>query len=769
MAEVKTRIFPKRGKLFSGLTDDILSTVLWSLLSFCTARAVFLGEASVFGTAAVGASKRTASVGAALGAILGYISLGDPEEKLRQIASVLVIFASKLLLERFANGEVLTVLITGASVAFVSFGYAAGTLLSGYNAGYALAETLLAAGSAYFFKRSETAFEHRKPVMTLSSGDKACVLVTLSIAAASLVNITFGKISLGAVIAAVLVLISANYGGVSSGAVAGISSGTVLGIAAGNLSTTVPAFGIGGLVCGIFAVFGKWGTALSFVTVQLIAAILSTDHYPDYTGFYEAVAASVLILLLPKKLGKFISNVSAYDENKLSSATVKELILSKMGRAADGLIDLSTATAKVSESLEKASTLDLSTVLNNAAKTYCRECPKSFECWQAKKDSTTKVFCEMAESVKRNKTPDFPADFSEICPRKDALFNDIKVKYKEASFKNSQERKIKNIRSVLTDQFSATALLLKDIAADTAVVKAVDKKLSLGVKNIFDGHNIPLFASTCYYTAEGLVNIEVSGAKERLKNADMVDITEEISDLCGCDMGKPVKRDTENARRLFFCEKPLIEADFGTASINAEGEKFCGDSCEHFVDQYGCAHLILSDGMGSGEHAALDAMMTGGLVARLVRAGFRFGSAIKLVNSALLLKSEDESLATVDALSVNLYTGCADFYKAGAECSFVLKNGRVSKVESQTLPIGILGGTEYEQNSMRLSCGDIAVLLTDGVTFTGSDWIPSELKSLAEKPADDIAKGIAETAHKRRTDGHSDDITVAVIKLNSAY
>jgi len=310
--------------------------------------------------------------------------------------------------------------------------------------------------------------------------------------------------------------------------------------------------------------------------------------------------------------------------------------------------------------------------------------------------------------------------------------------------------------------------LLRDIAAEAANVKSVDKKLSFAVKNIFESRGIPLFACTCYYTAEGLFNAEVSGAKERLKKADIRAITEEISDICGCDMAKPVKRDTENARRLIFCEKPLAEAKFAKVSINAKGEKFCGDCAEQFVDQYGCAHMILSDGMGSGEHAALDSMMTSGLVARMIRAGFRFGPAIKLVNSALLLKSEEESLATVDAFSINLYTGAANFYKAGAEASFVLKNGRTSKVENISLPAGILGGAEYEQSGMYLGAGDIVLLVTDGVTASGSDWISSELKSLAEKSAEEIAEDIAKTAYERRRDGHSDDITAAVIKLVAA-
>ena len=43
---------------------------------------------------------------------------------------------------------------------------------------------------------------------------------------------------------------------------------------------------------------------------------------------------------------------------------------------------------------------------------------------------------------------------------------------------------------------------------------------------------------------------------------------------------------------------------------------------------------------------------------------------------------------------------------------------------------------------MRLWEGDIVVLVTDGTTATGSEWIPSELKSLAEKSPEEIAENV---------------------------
>ena len=770
MTEVKIKSpAEKIGSVLKTAAPDFLSIALWALVSFVASKALLFGKTAPFGVAAVASSKRSSAVGAAFGAAIGYIFSDNPENTLRYVAAVLIAFGAKLVFERFANGDVVSVLIAAGATAFASFGYAAATIISGYNSLMALAETVVCAGTAYFFKRAGNAFEHGKPIMSLSGSDRACVIMAAAIGAASLSEVFIGKMSAGGIAASAIVLLASGYGKESGGAIAGTAAGTVVSITSGNFGTEIAGYALGGLLSGVFSVFGKIGSAAVFVLTRLMICLLAEGEYPNYIPVYESVAAAAIFMLVPEKAGRFISSVAFRDESLADSVTVKELVLSKMGRAADGLSDIALATKKVAASVAKENTEGMSNVLNFAADKNCRLCSKNGFCWQKNYSETTKAFYEIGKAVKFGKEPEKTGFFSENCVRAEYVYNDIKNKYKETAKKNSSERKIKNIREVVTDQFEGIALLLKDIAAESAAVKSVDKKLSVAIRNVFEGKNVPLFACTCYYTVDGCINVEVSGAKERLKKLDTVAVTEELSDICGCDLSKPVKRDTENARRLVFCEKPLVEAKFGCVSINAEGEKFCGDCAEYFTDQYGCAHMILSDGMGSGEHAALDSMMTAGLVARMVRAGFRFGPAIKLVNSALLLKSEDESLATVDAFSMNLYTGAAVFYKAGAETSFVLKKGHVSKVESISLPAGILGGAEYEQNSMRLWEGDIVVLVTDGTTATGSEWIPSELKSLAEKSPEEIAEGIAKTAFDRRNDGHSDDITVLVMKIVSGY
>ena len=81
--------------------------------------------------------------------------------------------------------------------------------------------------------------------------------MSAAIFAASMTGITFGKISLGGIAASFVVLVSAGYGKESGGSVAGVAAGTAVSLASGNMSTVLSGYALGGLVSGIFSVFGK--------------------------------------------------------------------------------------------------------------------------------------------------------------------------------------------------------------------------------------------------------------------------------------------------------------------------------------------------------------------------------------------------------------------------------------------------------------------------------------------------------------------------------
>ena len=178
--------------------------------------------------------------------------------------------------------------------------------------------------------------------------------------------------------------------------------------------------------------------------------------------------------------------------------------------------------------------------------------------------------------------------------------------------------------------------------------------------------------------------------------------------------------------------------------------------------------MVLSDGMGTGGRAAVDGAMASGLMSRLLKAGFGFDCSLKILNSSMLFKSTDESLATVDVASLDLYTGKLNLLKAGAAPTVVRRSGRTGKAESSSLPAGILRNIGFDKASLKMRENDIIIMLSDGAASEGTDWIREELESFEGGKAQHLAEHLAQSAKRRRSDTHEDDITVMAAIIERA-
>ena len=170
--------------------------------------------------------------------------------------------------------------------------------------------------------------------------------------------------------------------------------------------------------------------------------------------------------------------------------------------------------------------------------------------------------------------------------------------------------------------------------------------------------------------------------------------------------------------------------------------------------------MLISDGMGTGGRAAVDSAMVSGLFSRMIRSGFGYDCSLKIINSSMLFKSTDESLATVDITAIDLFGGECELLKAGAAPTFVRRNGKVGKAESSSLPPGILRNVAFDKAYLKLKSEDIVVMVSDGATFDDTEWISKIINNWTIGSAQQLADEIAFAARRRRNDGHNDDITV---------
>ena len=149
------------------------------------------------------------------------------------------------------------------------------------------------------------------------------------------------------------------------------------------------------------------------------------------------------------------------------------------------------------------------------------------------------------------------------------------------------------------------------------------------------------------------------------------------------------------------------------------------------------------------------------------QAGIGPEAALQVVNSALIAKSGDESLATLDLVLLDCFSGAANFYKAGAAVSVVRRKGQASLVDAPSLPVGILNETSFARRDDVLGDGDLVVLMSDGAVAAGDDWILRAVEGYAGSLPQELAEELVSGAIARRSDGHDDDVTVLVLQLKA--
>ena len=157
-----------------------------------------------------------------------------------------------------------------------------------------------------------------------------------------------------------------------------------------------------------------------------------------------------------------------------------------------------------------------------------------------------------------------------------------------------------------------------------------------------------------------------------------------------------------------------------------DGESVCGDSVSSFESREGQLCLLLSDGSGCGEPARRESALTSRLLRQFLEAGIDTEAALKTLNAAMALRSEESgAFSTIDLLTVALGSGDAALYKYGAAPTYVKKGGSVRRITGHALPVGLRGSAaEPDITRVTLKAGSFVVMISDGVADPMSDdWL----------------------------------------------
>lgn len=624
-------------------------------------------------------------------------------------------------------------------------------------------QVVMGAASASFLERGVKVVRERKaPADRL---DSTALAVMGALLLMGLDSAAAGGVTLGRTAAVTAVLCAARIGGGGLAAVTGLVCGLAVGFATGDFPPAITVYGLGGMLAGIFSAFGRTGSTLAFLfTYGVISAMTAGSA----AGFVEVGLGSLVFLMIPLgwfRLGAAMLRPAAADEE-----AVKLVVEERLQAAASALRDVSQTTRDVARRLADVSGGELNAVYDQVGERLCRGCPYRLTCWEEQYGDTVAALARGMGRLRQGK-PIAGEDLLDglgRCQQREEIARYLTGEYRAWVSREEDRLLSSRMRSVVTDQFDGLALALEGVGAAMGEIGAGDRVLAAKVKELFLDARMEPQGAVCWKNRQGRTVIKVTVPRYKLTRAVPAELMKELGAVTDLRFGCPVLSDGGRWAQYTFYERAPYAAEYGAYQITSGGNKLCGDSYRFLTLQGGAAHLVLSDGMGSGGGAAVDSTMAAALITRLLEAGLGYESALHLVNSALAVKSGEESLATVDGVRIDLYTGQMELYKAGAAPTVVVRDGHSLTVDSNSLPAGILTQVSFERSDISLGVGDLVVLLSDGATTQGSEWIARMAEE--EKPGDlnEFCKKVANTARLRRSDGREDDITVLCCRLVNA-
>ena len=751
---------------WSDILTAVLKHFLFALCGFLTTKGrLFVGLAP-FGLAFTGGVPSSFIMSTSFGTALGYLLSPTELSFFRYFVTVFGIAAVRLLaISSLKNAA--KPIFSALSVGLVSV--ATGLVAVKSDAteiALAVSEALLAAGGAYFISRSLEVLS--RDTVGITSEEMGAVLISTGIVFSGFFGIMMGEISLGRIIAFALLLVISRFSGVVPSSIFGITF-AVFALVCGTDPAAAVMIAFAALISGVFSPLGKYGVLVSSaIAVFSSSAIMGAE---GVVYIIEMAAAALIYVFVPRTIGVKIAKFLAPLPNTEPPNGLKKSITMRLGFAANALTDVSSTVEQVAGELAKINAPDFSDVFDGIEETACRGCAMRVHCWETRREGTVAAVIEITKAIKQG-LPEVdatvPDEFRGRCTRFKTVVSSTVRCYTSYASRIAAESRIDEVRSVISDQFLGISKLLNDMVDEIEQGEIFDNTAANNILSSLKNIDIVADGCCCKIDKYGRMSVEI-----RIKNTkdtviNRMQIMRQVSLAASRDFDAPCITNFGNETIINMVERCTLKADVGVSQIISAPHTLCGDAYRYFYDGKGRIIMILSDGMGAGGRAAVDSAMAAGLIGRLIKAGFGYDCSLSILNSSMIFKSTDESTATVDIAAVDLHTGRCDLFKAGAAPTLVRRSGRTGKAQSTSLPAGILREISFDKATIRLRPGDILLLLSDGATAMGTEWICKELEEWENGSAQELSEKISHAAKRRRTDTHEDDISVMALIIEKA-
>ena len=613
-------------------------------------------------------------------------------------------------------------------------------------------------GAAFAPPRDEN--DWRRPVTLL-------VLTATVLLSLSGINL-FGVFAPARAGALLLVLAAAYLGGPAAGAAAGVAFGAAMDLNIGYGALFTCCYGLCALVAGLFHDSGRGWFSVCALGSGLCAAMLGVEHPLFISLIAELFCAVLMFAALPPFVWEAIRRSLLPDTlmGEAASQRVRRLAGTCATEAAQAFYELYLAMLHGVSEGKAAGDRNIRAVFDYASDHVCKNCMLCTQCWQRDYVSTLAALNDVTQPMLqrgRAEMSDFPYHFAARCARLPELMRAINSALFALRERESLRRQQEENQSLLARQYAGITDILRQLGAEVTQDETAQPLMERQVRRYAAAFGW-IDRVCAVRDSQGRLTVELygEGIDDIMKQGD--GFSAGLSALLGVTLTAPEKKKGSQGIHVEMHERAPYRAVVGIGRQQKEGASVSGDNACYFLTDTGTACLLLSDGMGSGAAASRDSRMLITSLERFLRAGISVGDALHAVSPALRLRSDGMRFTTLDAFTLDLFSGRAENLKCGAAPTYMRLNGRWTILPGTALPIGLAEEDELgDAVPLQMNDGDIVVLLSDGVTDgTDDKWVRQLLIAHAGDSPKEIAAQLVNEAKGR---GHDDDRTVMVMKI----
>ncbi len=561
----------------------------------------------------------------------------------------------------------------------------------------------------------------------------------------------------------ILFVIGNNYGS-SYSSMFGLILGIILNLCGLINFNEIVIIAACGIFCGVFK-----NKLANIITLAFAAPTIIFYIQPSLMKknlLLEFFICTALFFLLPTE---FVTKKNKLENEYLDY--IKNTVNYRLKSFGDSFKKLAVTFNSISEKKPSLDRKDISKLIDNIAVKTCNNCSMKKFCWENNfYDTYQTVFgilsaCEKKGYVTINNIAD---DFRTNCVNLGKFVDTTNKLFEIYKINLAWNNKIIESRELISQQLFGVSDVINNLADELNLDMRFDNTLEEKISAALEKFNFESITAIKNKNNryEVVINFKSHADKSTVKK---------ISSILSNELNKNIMLDKQTFIGGFsvlkFVERQRFFVTTGVSRLTKIDSNESGDCYSVMELKNNQFALVLSDGMGSGSRAKTESVATVELFEDFMEAGFDKNIAIKMINSILVLKSNEDSFSTLDICFIDLFNGSGEFIKTGATTSFLFRDGFLQTIKSSSLPIGILNNIEYEFFSKKFRNGDIIIMMTDGVFDTIENisdkkkWLLDLLITLDSNNPQDISDYIIENAKRESKNIIKDDMTILVGRI----